>query len=604
MLQNGMNRTTLLRTNFSNWRRAIVPVALLLFVSNAFAADIGCGWDTDKNGTVDSYCPGLDPDYDGYTVAEGDCDNYSFGIRPGRPDILGCPAGEYRVCKADGTGWTDCVASASDPYCPDNDDHAMVDYTDGSIIKATTCYYISKSSGNDSTGDGSYATPWENPSMAGYYSSGAPSGHHSPTAGDAFIILGGTYDYYTSNYNGRTSVFMARGYSANATNRFFLLNYPGQTPKFSNTTNSTNLYLENSDYWVISGIEIGDALGSGLIAAESDNIKVFDSHIHDTDGVENDNATGLSFSTVNDGTLMYSFVHDNFDRDDLVGQNNYNVFSFRGTNTILKRNAIFNTGGNSSGGYKQKHANPSSSALVEHNVFQNTNENASRAVQLAGQNTTLRCNRFKDIDSEAISYVDPGGCSYFGGSLVEHNTFEDVKHAIGGTPHKRYNESEDPCSTYLATDCSGDGDFDPIIFRWNLVDNADVGDTGVAQFGQYSSDVMYDAFIGAGKLQTNDNLLYNSAATIQYGLFQAANADETCSGRGVDGAVYTGLAAIQAAGFETSSIVANPSLSSVAIPSDDYLDYGWTACLEFANTPTVFKSANKRSIRRRLFLKD
>ena len=86
--------------------------------------DIGCGRDTNFDGSIDRWCPatnaGLDADNDGFLVAD-DCNDYDPNIYPGIKDVSGCSAGQYRYCKRDGS-WSSCANistyAGQDEYWP------------------------------------------------------------------------------------------------------------------------------------------------------------------------------------------------------------------------------------------------------------------------------------------------------------------------------------------------------------------------------------------------------------------------------------------------------------------------------------------------------
>src|SRR5690606_19757459 len=105
--------------------------------------------------------------------------------------------------------------------------------------------------------------------------------------GDVVYLLGGTYaDVY--NYSGYEQVARFRN-----VNGLRLRAYPGENPVIEPASDADGIVIAQSEDVEISGIEIRGAWGSGLHISETENVRISHVHIHDTDGVDNDNIAGL-----------------------------------------------------------------------------------------------------------------------------------------------------------------------------------------------------------------------------------------------------------------------------------------------------------------------
>jgi hypothetical protein len=348
---------------------------------HAFAGDIGCGHDTDRSGAVDNACLGSDADEDGYTVAQGDCDDADPKIWPGTPTVKGAPhAGNWRVCRADGSGYTNTGSdggwfTSSDPYCPKTSDHTET----LAGVSCGACYYYSFSAGDDSRTSlqaQSRTTPWKTMSKFGYYSSGAPAGHYSRVAGDCFINDDDTAQSttYNSNYaqSGTAALFAARGTNGTSSAYNQLLCYPGRACKWKPASGQKLFWFENSDYWVIRGGDTGSGAVGELSATSTASGAVFNGisvedlcdhfdislfYIHDISGTAANNPSGISqSSTSNYVRIHHNYLADNYDRGAVAppNQNNYNIFNWKGINNRTDHNDIIMASGHG-GGIRKKH---------------------------------------------------------------------------------------------------------------------------------------------------------------------------------------------------------------------------------------------------------
>jgi hypothetical protein len=111
-------------------------------------------------------------------------------------------------------------------------------------------YYVA-TNGSDSN-PGTLAQPWLT----------IQKGFSSISPGDILYIRGGTYSPSGSISGGQISGAVANGKKGTATNMYKVFAYPGEYPVLDcrNITNTSNarvgIYLVNSDYWHIKGIEI------------------------------------------------------------------------------------------------------------------------------------------------------------------------------------------------------------------------------------------------------------------------------------------------------------------------------------------------------------
>lgn len=126
---------------------------------------VGYGYSISGTG-CDLLCPGADRDNDGYTpngqagssATSGhlpgasstsiDCDDTNKFIFPGVWTAIGCTGGQVHQCHATNGTYSSCVAPAS-----------ITCEATGSGV----CHHVDCTSGNDTTGDGTYSLPYKTP---------------------------------------------------------------------------------------------------------------------------------------------------------------------------------------------------------------------------------------------------------------------------------------------------------------------------------------------------------------------------------------------------------------------------------------------------------
>jgi hypothetical protein len=161
------------------------------------------------------------------------------------------------------------------------------------------CYYIDPVYGHDDN-DGSLTMPWQSfRNVIAYYKE-----HYRPTGwvdlqpGDTLYLMDGIYSdiIYPGAWRippeeggGGGHIAYFHGKHGDEERPFTIKAYPGHHPVFNPQFGGTGLKIVQSSFWDVSGIEIINAYQVGLKVTETDHVKIHKVHIHDTDGVDNNN---------------------------------------------------------------------------------------------------------------------------------------------------------------------------------------------------------------------------------------------------------------------------------------------------------------------------
>lgn len=587
-----------------NFLKLILLIALLLLVAQvARAADVGCGRDTDRSGTVDNACPGNDKDNDGYTSGDGDCiddpSTYAgaWQIYPGAPTNYGCSAGQWRTCKADGTGWTSCTSAA---YCPQGD------YTTHTGKAATNCYYIDPVSG-DNSNDGSYANPWQSLRKVSYHYSGKePGGYslHSPSAGDAYIMMAGTHTEIWDNTGWEAQTFFGcRDTNGTSANPIWVIADPAAAtqpkldPAFTKTSSRITMKLSGCDYWIFDGLEITDGYGNVFKtednATGSANNWFTRNYIHDNDlyNCSSDNEAVLHAKV---GPVNHYFKHnhlkDNYASAAPTHSNCYNVVFFNGTGNEINYNVITNSNNTYGGGIKQKHATCSDDFTANNNYVFSVGNYAFEA----GGPVDFKYNLTYDVENP-VKIGDIGGDNCNQNVSIQYNTFVNSNGAVNISP----DETEDANGDPAADACSGTADIDAINYSYNIIET-DVSGQTVLSFHTYGPKHIYDELFTNAAWSSDYNCFYTTTGDITIDVMSSNNADETCSGR-ASGTSYSGSSVFtdwQTFGYDANSYYLDPQLAATYIPAAAQCeDFGYMGQAVATPDNPPFVSATKGSSR-------
>lgn len=524
-------------------RTYLLAAGLFVFVcaSPAFGADVGCGRDTDLNGSVDRYCPNDDADADGYMNVAGthfatgftdvDCGDNNFLIVPGTIDTAGCSANQFRRCKADGT-WTSC-ANLSGATAADFSNDAAGD----------NLYFCDPDVTTD-TGNGSFATPYNCEGI----SNSSFTNKHIPVAGDVIVVLPGTFtETYTS---GSTRMWYFANVDGTSSNkiRVVFLNGAVFSGQGVSPTEVPIFQLENSDYWVIQG-EHGAAISggysnAGISALNADDLEIFGMTVYDIDGESDNNLAGIKTDDTDRPFIHNNVAYGNYERANSHGINNAEIYvteadAFR----VIANTAIGVTGGYY--GFKNKHRIAGTNAGSEF-TFNFAINTYAAGIQFLDANIAVKRNFLHGVGSGGGLAItnNADGNGHFSGNTITRNTiinssFLEFKPEAGtiGSPALTIsgNIVSDNRSTSYPTD----------------------GTDGFIRVCHYCSNAVYSSVSGA--FSSTGNCYHNQSAVA---LFFSYFGD---TGSGNLGATYSSFANWVAAGFDSGTYNENPSFNAYGI---------------------------------------
>lgn len=550
-------------------RPVIATLAILLSLcSTAGAVDDYCGLDTDHNGSI-TLCTNGDNDRDGFTVAQGDCDDTDPNYYPGRGRATGCSANEAKNCPLSGSGVE--TACSSGGWKPEG---------------CTTAYYMDiTAANNNSATPTNPSTPWKNQlCFTSYYNVGdRPACYHDPVAGDCLVARAGTYgDVYTYDTGGFG--FFLRNKSGTSGSPIQVAAFPGETVNFQpSTVTYPAVSVLSSDYVRLIGFQVHDARGVGYQTGNNGAVninggtgdRVVGLTIYNIDGNQSGNLAGIHTNGTTNAQITNNNIWDVGDTctdnggnsENTCGgtctgggtctngtsENNSGIVDFDSQNLRIARNKILNSAIGKSNCIKKKHTNNSVTTRTEIDwnwCYKTKPDLETYAFGFSGS-VWLHHNWVGGLPAgaAALQFRDFGGQTNFTqNSLIEYNTF-----ATGGFDYR-------PSKEYVANT------FANFTTQKNIIiDERSSGN--IISVCPDGSNAYHTDLISGAKMTWNNNC---------YDLPNLGTFPVTIFGNNPGAASYCGSGATNNAGAtystlagwgETGAVEAAPALDSNQVPA-------------------------------------
>lgn len=510
--------------------RNLALLVSLLIPSLTYAVDL-CG-DTVPGAVApdfQSLCSAPDQDRDGWHQSV-DCDDTDRDVYPGAWKaflVASPPCGnmELAQCQPDGS-WGTCYDLTALP----------ANIVDGGL----NLFWISQTEGG--TPDGSLANPyrWDffsNPSYAHY---------RSPQPGDVYLLTGADITGTWSD-GGTTRQIYVDNKDGTPTNPIYVLNPLGvEIVGAGSDPNVVEPYrFQLSDYWVHYGIKVdGNFSTAGIYISGATGATVYGSVVHDVDGEQNNNLSGVKVTVIDSPTVFNNVAYDNYDRSNPNGINNAQFYVDEVTNSRTYNNIAFTNGTARSHCYKDKHRWLAGESQ-DNEFFGNIGYNCLvSGFFLVDANFQIYNNYFRDIGGTAspnrkmaIQYVQDGN-GYFAGTSIFNNT-------VDGAAFLEFNPNvgtlENP-----ALDVH-----DNVIVDTATSYQSD-GENGFVRVCRYCDNTTCPTIVTDGAFAIDDNCYYNTASTaMRFVLYPDA-----C------GASYSSFPPWQGAGWDVGTSNENPVINS------------------------------------------
>ena len=548
----------------------ITLLIFLLVASPAYAADVGCGRDTDRSGAVDRFCPTPDADKDGENSISGggtDCDDNDSSVFSGIAKV-GSGADTFKLCTAGTFG----ASTANSSYtCKTNSGTDR--WVDPNV---TNCGHA-----------GTYADP---NSYRCHFDTGM-SGYVAPAGDDCIILKYGTDGIYDQSWSAAPVKMFYTTIDGTSGHTIKIRSEPGKIITIEGQGTSPNavkpVQFDTAQFWDITGNSVngysglvihGNYAEAGVYNHDSDDNIIKNLYIYRVDGDCGAGECGAVKLDNNSDriTVSNNTLEDTYKVGAETNANSANIFVLRGVNNQFLYNTLLYSS-TSLGGHQifYKHCEVTGDGAW---TFRGNFLSKSGGHQLSTScgGATIDHNLFLDplaSDTFAITYDGGNGATYFAaGSTIEFNTIVN-----GPGPQFFTTGSYDQSST-----------FGLVTFRKNVIyDNrgsayGSDGADGFWRICNYCTNAIYTTIITGSKVAFNSNDNYNSTAQA---LFATVFGDVPS---GASGTTYANFAAWQGSGLSTSEISENPSLDSYNIArSTNTLNWGWFP----ANTITVESSS-------------
>jgi hypothetical protein len=426
-------------------------------------------------------------------------------------------------------------------------------------------YYIDPVNGSDEN-NGSSSAPWRSfKNIISYYQARyRPPNWVDLRPGDCIVLKEGVYSelfnpgaWKKGATGGGSFVAYFRGKKGHPDKPFRIKAYPGHKPIIDPKGKGIGLSIFQSSHWQVEGIEIRNAYGRGMSINESKEVSVQNIHIHDTDGVDNNNIAGLYITDCWNVEVSKSVFNDNYDRTcaDTNGratENSSNIVIFggmKGGNIAIHHCRVYQSlplsHNLSGGGIKYKHASrlPEAYFHVHHNKFENCKFFAFGS---GTANTHFHHNLI--VKGAGISSRDFGGVTHQVNQVFEYNTLYDTS-GFQLRPTVRWRNEKFP------------DDPTNIIFRNNILyDNRAKysNERGIVVVGTYMNDETYRAT--TPELKFKQNCYYNPNTNVQFNMAAGFNYKDGYR----QGGVFSLKQWQKSYGYDEDSIEADPMFRDIS----------------------------------------
>jgi hypothetical protein len=389
-------------------------------------------------------------------------------------------------------------------------------------------YYIDPVTGSDNN-SGNPDAPWKSfKNVISYYqASYRPQGWVELGPGDCIYLKNGIYSetfhpgaWKKGPTGGGSFIAYFRGQKGERDNPIRLRAFPGHKPIIDPNGKGIGVSVFQSSHWEIEGIEVRNAYGRGTSLNESRDVTLHDAHIHDTDGVDNNNIAGLYIVDCCNVEIHDCTFNDNYDRicADTNGKatgNSTNVVIFggmQGGNISIHDCLIYQSlpisHRLSGGGIKYKHASrvPGAYFRVFDNIFRNCK---FFAFATGTANTHFHHNVI--IGGGGIVSKDLGGVTHQVNQIFERNTLYDTS-AFMFNPTIRWRNKDFP------------DDPRNIVFRNNIIYDTISSysrERGIVTIGTYMSDEIYDIVVT--QMKFDENYYYNPNGAVRFNIAAGFN---------------------------------------------------------------------------------
>ncbi len=397
----------------------------------------------------------------------------------------------------------------------------------GAIATGRT-FYLDPVHGSDEN-DGSASAPWKSfRKINSYYQADyRPEGWVELQPGDTILLKEGVYSdvfqpgaWQKGPTGGGSFVAYFRGRKGQGDTPFTIKAFPGHKPIIDPEGKGIGLSIFQSSCWNVEGIEIRNGYGRGLSIDESQEVRVENVHVHDTDGVDNNNIAGLYITDCRDVEVRNSVFNDNYDRTcaDTNGkatENSCNVVIFGGTrggNVTIHHCRVYQSlplsHNLSGGGIKYKHASrvPDAFFDVQYNEFRNCKFFAFGS---GTANTLFQHNLI--VGGAGISSRDFGGTTHQVNQRFVHNTLYSTT-GFDLRPTTGWRNEDFP------------NDPRNIVFENNILYDTRgkySNEHGVVVIGTYMNDEVYRATVP--ELRFRKNCYFNPNIAVQFNMAAGFN---------------------------------------------------------------------------------